>query len=180
MKKELELGSLSSGAKFLLPLDAATHTFGFIGIRGAGKTVAATVMAEEMCEAGLPWIALDPIGVWWGLRANPDGTPGGYPVVIIGGEHADIQLEKDAGAKLADTILQENIACVIDLSRESKTTWRKFVADFCDRMMELRPEIPRHVFLEEAPEFIPQRPMGEQKRSLAAVDRITRLGRNNG
>lgn len=163
-----------------LPIDAVLHTFAFIGIRGAGKTVAATVMAEEMSEAGLPWIAFDPIGVWWGLRANPDGTPGGYPVVIIGGEHADLPLDRDGGARVAEAILQENIACILDLSRESKNVWRKFVADFCDRMMEIRPAYPRHVFIEEAPEFIPQRPMGEQKRSLAAVDRIARLGRNNG
>ena len=180
MKKQLEIGSLMSGAKFSLPLDFVVHTDAIISIRGWGKTVLATVLAEEMCEAGLPWIALDPVHVWWGLRANPDGTPGGYPLVIVGGEHGDIPLEKDMGAKLADTILSENFPCIIDLHQESKNTWRKFVADFCDRLMELRPAVPRHIFIEEAPEFVPQRPMGEQKRSLAAVDRLIRLGRNNG
>jgi hypothetical protein len=100
--------------------------------------------------------------------------------VIIGGEHADLPLNKHDGAKIADAILQENVSCVIDLSGESKNTWRQFTADFCDRLMELRPAVPRHIFIEEAPEFVPQRPMGEQKRSLAAVDRLIRLGRNRG
>lgn len=180
MKDKLEIGSLMSGQKFTLPLDFVTRTLAIIGIRGWGKTVAATVIAEEMCEAGLPWVAIDPVGVWWGLRANPDGSPGGYPVVILGGEHGDLPLEKTAGAKVAEAILQENVSCVIDMSSESKTTVRHFVADFCDRLMELRPEVPRHIFIEEAPELVPQKPMGEQKRSLAAVDRLIRLGRNRG
>lgn len=187
MKKHLELGTLMSGAKFTLPLELVTRTTAIIGIRGSGKTVAATVMAEEMCEAGLPWVALDPVGVWWGLRVNPDGSPGGYPLVILGGEHADLPLvegtKKDvaeAARKIADAILQENVSCVLDLSGESKNVWRLFVTEFCDRLMELRPAVPRHIFLEEAPEFVPQKPLGEQKRSLAAVDRLLRLGRNRG
>jgi hypothetical protein len=180
MKTELEIGTLMSGAKFTLPLDMVTRTLAVIAIRGAGKTVAATVMAEEFCECGIPWVALDPVGVWWGLRCNPDGSPGGYPVVVLGGEHADLPIEKHIGARVADAILQENVSCVVDLSGESKTTWRQFVADFCDRLMELRPVISRHIFIEEAPEFVPQKPMGEQRRSLAAVDRLIRLGRNKG
>ena len=180
MKDKLEIGSLMSGQKFTLPLDLVTRTLAIIAIRGWGKTVAATVIAEEMCEAGLPWVAIDPVGVWWGLRANPDGSPGGYPVVILGGEHADLPLEKSAGARVAEAVLQENVSCVIDMSSESKNTVRHFVADFCDRLMELRPEVPRHIFIEEAPELVPQKPMGEQKRSLAAVDRLIRLGRNRG
>ena len=180
MKKELHIGALMSGAKFCLPLDLVTRTLAIIAIRGWGKTVAATVIAEEMCEAGLPWVTIDPVGVWWGLRCNPDGSPGGYPVVIIGGQHGDLPLEKDKGARVADAILQENLCCVIDMSGESKNSVRHFVADFCDRLMELRPQVPRHVFLEEAPELVPQKPMGEQKRSLAAVDRLIRLGRNQG
>lgn len=180
MKDKLEIGTLMSGQKFTLPLDFVGRTLAIIAIRGWGKTIAATVIAEEMCEAGLPWVAIDPVGVWWGLRANPDGSPGGYPVVILGGEHGDLPLEKSAGATVAEAILQENVSCVIDMSSESKNTVRHFVADFCDRLMDLRPEIPRHIFLEEAPELVPQKPMGEQKRSLAAVDRLIRLGRNRG
>ncbi len=180
MKKVLEIGTVGNFGPFTLPLDFVTRTLAVIGIRGAGKTVAATVIAEEFCEAGLPWIAIDPVSVWWGLRANPDGTPGGYPVVILGGEHGDLPIEKHMGRDIADAILQQNIPCIIDLSGESKTTWRFFVTEFCDRLMELRPAVPRHVFIEEAPELVPQRPMGEQKRSLAAVDRLIRLGRNWG
>ena len=180
MKSELQIGSLMSGAKFTLPLDLVTRTLAIIAIRGWGKTIAATVIAEEMCEAGLPWIAIDPVGVWWGLRCNPDGTPGGYPVVILGGEHGDLPLQKEKARQTADAMLQENLCCVVDMSGESKNTVRYFVSEFCDRLMELRPQIPRHIFFEEAPELVPQKPMGEQKRSLAAVDRLIRLGRNQG
>jgi len=180
MKQQLEIGTLASGAKFTLPLDTVAHTLAIIGMRGSGKTVAATVLAEEMCEAGLLWTAIDPVGVWWGLRCNPDGSPGGYPVVVIGGEHGDLPISKDAGPRIADAILEQNVSCVIDMSNESKNTVRYFVTEFCDRLMELRPEVPRHIFLEEAPELVPQRPMGEQKRSRAAVDRLMRLGRNRG
>ncbi|MGH9505272.1 MAG: hypothetical protein ACRD20_20655 [Terriglobales bacterium] len=180
MKNTLEIGQRLSGGKFTLPLDLVTRTLAIIAIRGWGKTVAATVIAEEMCEAGLPWVAIDPVGVWWGLRANPDGSAGGYPIVILGGERGDLPLEKSAGAKVAEAILQEDVSCVIDMSSESKTTVRHFVAEFCDRLMDLRPQTPRHIFIEEAPELVPQKPMGEQKRSLAAVDRLIRLGRNRG
>lgn len=171
--KELIIGTLLSGRAFGLPRDYQVHTTALIGIRGSGKTVAATDLAEEMCDAGLPFVAIDPVGVWWGLRTA-------YQVVVIGGQHADLPLEKDAGAKIADAILENSVSCIIDMSGESKNTVRKFVTDFCDRLMELNPSGTRHIFLEEAPELVPQRPLGEQKRSLAAVDRLVRLGRNKG
>ena len=179
-KNELHVGTLLSGRNFNLPYDYQVHTTALIGIRGSGKTVAATDIAEEMGVAGLPFVAIDPVGVWWGLRCNRDGTPGGLPIVIIGGQRGDLPLEKDSGARIADAILENNISCVIDMSSESKNSVRKFVTDFCDRLMDLNPSGTRHIFLEEAPELVPQRPMGEQKRSLAAVDRLVRLGRNKG
>jgi hypothetical protein len=172
-QQELVIGKLQSGRAFTVPVDYQVHTTALIGIRGSGKTVAATVLAEEMLEHGLPFVAIDPVGVWWGLRSA-------YQLVIVGGEHGDLPLEKDSGAQMADAILEHNVPCVIDMSSESKTTVRKFVTDFCDRLMELNPKGTRHIFLEEAPELVPQKPMGEQKRSLAAVDRLVRLGRNKG
>lgn len=182
MKKALHFGTSDLGSPFMIPLEFVTRTLAIVAIRGAGKTVAATVLAEEMCEAGLPWIAFDPtpLGTWWGLRANPDGSPGGYPVLIVGGNHGDLPFRREAAVPLAEAFVRENVCIVVDVHKESKTVWRGFVADFCDRLMELEAPTPRHVFVEEGPEFVPQKPMAEQKRSRAALDRVIRLGRNAG
>lgn len=58
---------------FSLPETAVTETFALLAIRGAGKTNAARVMAEEMFAAGAPFVAIDPVGSWWGLRAGREG-----------------------------------------------------------------------------------------------------------
>jgi hypothetical protein len=149
----LNIGLTTSGNKFELPYDTVVQTFAILAIRGAGKTCTATVIAEEMCKASLPWIAFDPTGVWWGLRSTYDGKPGGFPVVVIGGQHGDIQLEKDAGARIAEAVISENVFVVIDLKVESKHTWRRFLTDFSLKLLELNPDTPRHIFIEEAPEF---------------------------
>jgi len=181
-EKYLNLGGSAGGRPFKLPLDALVRTFAFIGIRGSGKTCGATVFAEELAAAGLPWIALDPTGVWWGLRANRDGSPGGLRgVVVVGGEHGDLPLDKGSGAQLARALVAANVCAVIDLSQESKTVWRTFLADFCNALMSESPETPRHIFVEEGPEFVPQRPVGNaMKIAHAALDRLIRLGRNRG
>lgn len=43
-----------------LPVDAVTGTFGILATKGAGKSNAAVVFAEEMYDAGVPWVAIDP------------------------------------------------------------------------------------------------------------------------
>jgi len=181
VKDQLEPGILAStGRPWRISPEIVTETIAIIGIRGSGKTATATVFAEEMLECGLAPIALDPVGVWWGLRCKPDGSPGGYPIVIVGGQRGDIPLDPKQARKVCDAIIDGNVPAVIDLSQNSKNEFRHFVTEFCDRLMEVEPSTPRHIFIEEAPELVPQRPMGEQKRSRAAVDRLFRLGRNKG
>ena len=63
-----------------LPADVVTQTFAILAIRRVGKTYTASVLAEEMMKAKLPFVALDPTGAWWGLRASADGKHEGYPV----------------------------------------------------------------------------------------------------
>src|SRR5436305_15061848 len=88
-----------------LPLEYVTKTAAILAQRRKGKTYTASVIAEELCEAGMPWVALDPTGAWWGLRASSDGQSEGLPVVVIGGQHGDLPLERDGGAVVADLVL---------------------------------------------------------------------------
>lgn len=179
----LMMGHYEGKAKrpFTLPRDAQVQTFGVIGVRGSGKTVTATVMAEEFCKQALLWTAFDPISVWWGLRAKKDGLPGGYPVLVFGGKHGDIPIGKQDGKRIAEVIANENVFTVIDVKYESKTFWHTFVTDLALGLMEQEPETPRHIFIEEAPEFVPQKPNSMlSKRTFEAVERLVRLGRNQG
>jgi len=51
---------------FSLPAEAITQTFGVLGKRGSGKSNLGTVMAEEMHEAGLPFVvAVNALAKGW-------------------------------------------------------------------------------------------------------------------
>lgn len=154
MSRALKIGkTLPDERPFTLPRDAVAQTFAVMGIRRAGKTTSAKVLAEEMCRAQLPWIALDPVGVWWGLRSNTDGSPSDLPIVVLGGKHGDLPIGRDQGRQIARAVIKGNVCAVIDMSGESKTFWRTFLVDFCLELMELDPDQAWHIFIEEAPEF---------------------------
>jgi hypothetical protein len=70
-----------------LPADSAARSFAILGMRGAGKSNAAVVLAEALHSAGTPWLCIDPKGDWFGLRSSSNGTAPGLPVLILGGEH---------------------------------------------------------------------------------------------
>src|ERR1035438_7511416 len=117
-----------------LPLDAVTETFLIFGKKGSGKTATAGVFTEELITAGLPVAVLDPMGAWWGLRSSADGNGPGLPVLILGGEHADLPLTPDSGTPIADLVVEERIPVVLDLFLMSKTQQRHFVTDFMERL----------------------------------------------
>lgn len=172
----LNLGNYS------LPVEALVQTFAIMGIRGSGKSTTARVLAEELFTAGLPWIAVDPGKVWWGIRAGRGGeASGGLPVVVFGGRHGDLPIGKDDGRRIAEALIESNVCAVIDLSELSKTAWRRFVTDFFLALLALSPKTPRMVFLEEAAEFVPQHAKhAVTAQCKEAVERFARLGRNDG
>ena len=65
----LNLGRKLKGP-FMLPAALAGQKNAIVGLSGSGKTCAGGVIAEEMEDAGIPWIVIDPMGVWWGRRAG--------------------------------------------------------------------------------------------------------------
>jgi len=162
----------------ILPLDAVTQTFGLLGVRRSGKSNTAAVMAEEMSDAVLPWVAIDPKGDWWGLRSSADGKGAGLPVPIFGGLHGDMPLTPESGRLMAELIVEHNLTCVLDVSRFSKTQRAHFLTDFALRLYELHqadPQ-PRHVFLEEADRLIPQRVTSDMAPCVGAWSDLVRLG----
>ena len=171
---------LRLGPKIDLPMQAVTETFGILAARGAGKSNTAAVMAEEMFAAGLPFVVIDPVRAWWGLRASRDGTGPGIPIPIFGGPHGDVPLERGGGAFMAQLIVTERLSCVLDLSSfESEGAKKTFLLDFARELYQ-RNEAPLHLFLEEADGYIPQKPMRDEAQLLRAWENIVRRGRGRG
>lgn len=162
-----------------LPIEAVVETFAILAKRGAGKTFTASVMVEELVKAGQPVCVIDPVGVWFGLRSSADGEGPGLPVVIFGGDHADLPLPADGGALIADLVIDERIPAVLDLSHLSKTKGRGFVCDFMERLY-FRNRNPLHLVVDEADLFAPQRGGADTARLVGAYEDIVRRGRARG
>ena len=167
-----------------LPIDAVTETFAVIGRRGRGKTNGAGVLVEGIVRAGQPVVVLDPTGAWWGLRTSADGTKPGLPVVIFGGDHADVPLESTAGKIIADVVVEKRVSVVIDLSRLDSSELIRFCADFLDRLYRKNRD-PLMVVIDEADVIAPQRPTttgtpadkDNARRLRAAIGNLGRRGR---
>jgi len=170
---------LTLGPGLVLPVEAVTETFAILAKRGAGKTYTAAVLVEEMMSAGLPVVIIDPVGVWWGLRSSADGTAEGLPVVIFGGDHADLPLAETAGELLADLVVDERVPAVLDLSTLSKSAARRFMTDSAERLYH-RNRDPLHLVLDEADAFAPQRTDPGGQRLLGAIEDLVRRGRARG
>jgi hypothetical protein len=170
---------LNISADISLPLDSVTQTFAILAKRRVGKTYTASVMAEEMAGAGLPFVVLDPTGAWWGLRSSADGKHEGLPVVIIGGLHGDLPLDAASGKVIAELVVEHPGFYVIDLSdTESDAAQDRFATAFAQRLYRLKDKHrePLHLFIDEADSFAPQRPLEGQKVMLGAFEALVRRG----
>lgn len=124
------------------PVEYAVHGSAILGIRASGKSYTATALAEHLFDAGIPFVAFDPIGVWRYLRvpraAPPkvfartgrDYTPTGFPVVVAGAEGAGGWAAKfavTAESKLAWVTQRAAIAASVALTTVMTMTERVFL-----------------------------------------------------
>lgn len=162
------------------PRDFITETCAIIAQRRAGKTYTEAVIIEEMVAQQLPFVALDPTGASWGLRASADGKGEGLPVVIIGGAHADVPLEVGGGALIADLVVDHPGYYILDLSGGLEEDEQHQIAlDFARRLFVRKQKVraPLHIFVDEADEFAKQTPMSKLDHALLrAYDRLCRRG----
>jgi len=166
-----------------LPIEAVTEVLAWLGRRGQGKSYGAQRLAELFHEAGAQFVVLDPVGNWSGLRLAADGKSPGIPIPVFGGLQGDVPLEPTAGRLVADLVVDRGISVVLDVSQfDSDAARARFVRDFGERFFQRRKQAPAavHLFIEEAQEFIPQNPMGDEKGTLHVLQRIAKLGRNYG
>lgn len=171
---------LHMGSAHFDPDLAGGWTFGILAKKGAGKTYTGRVMAEEMWDAGIPFAALDPTGAWWGLREEGATPSSGIPVVIFGGEHADVPLEPTAGQVVADLLVVERVPMVLDLSGfGTRTAERRFAKDFLERVYRRNKDL-LHLFVDEADLFAPQKPASGDQPLLGVMENLVRRGRIKG
>lgn len=181
--RSLSIGQVGT-RRFTLPLELASLTMAIVGVRGAGKTVTASVIVEEVIAAGIPCVIIDPTDVWWGLKSSRDGKSVGLPVVVFGGAHSDLPLPADAGAAIADFVVANPMPVVLSLRHLRKGAQRQFVTAFFEQLYHRKGEpehrTPLFVALDEASQFVPQRVGATEARLVGAVQDIVRLGRAAG
>ena len=168
------------GSVGVLPLPALDERIAIVGTSGSGKTYAAKGLIETLMDQAARICVVDPLGVWWGLRAGADTTNSGYPVVVFGGRHADIAFDEDMGAALVRLVGTHPLACVVDLSGfGSGAARRSFMTAFSETLYEANKE-PLHLVLDEADLWAPQRAQRGGQALLGRVEEIVRRGRVRG
>ena len=165
----------------VLPVAALDERLAIVGTSGSGKTYAAKGLIERLLDGGARVCIIDPLGVWWGLRAGADGSvPGPHPVAVFGGRHADVPLTSGMGAALGHLVAKHALACVVDVSDLGSAAARRgFMTAFTQALHESNTE-PLHLVLDEADLWAPQRVQLDGYDLLGRVEEIVRRGRVRG
>jgi hypothetical protein len=162
-----------------MPLsDFAISRSAILGITNSGKTYTAKGVAEQLLDHGVPIVVFDAIGVWRFLKVPGENARGkGYEIAVAGGRTPDLPLTPQSAPAIMHAAIKENIPLIIDLydNKLSKADWRRIVKD-CFRILLYNNVGVRHIFLEEAAEFAPQKIMDGDV--YAEVEKLARMGGN--
>jgi len=180
----LPIENIGQGHKIagVLPLSALNERLAIVGTSGSGKTYAAKGLVERLVDQDARVCVVDPLGVWWGLRAGPEGgaSPLPYSVVVFGGRHADVSLDEGMGGALGHLVGIHQIACVVDVSDLGSAAARRgFMTAFTEALYAANTE-PLHLVLDEADLWAPQRGQPDGYDLLQRVEEIVRRGRIRG
>lgn len=161
-----------------IPDAALESDIAILGRKGSGKSTAARGLVERLLDAGRRVVMLDPLSQHWGLKARADGAPG-FPVTVVGGDHADVALEIDKGAALGAFIAKSQGAFVIDTSDLRRPDVTAFCTPLLATLYALNRD-PLWLVLDEADFYGPQAATREQTPLLYELDQIARRGRARG
>lgn len=162
-----------------IPDAALDAHIAILGKTGGGKSYTARGLVERLLDHERRVCVLDPVGVWWGLRASHDGKSAGYSVAVLGGDEGDMPLAEAMAKPLAEIVAKGNVPMVIDYSEMGVGERNRFLTAFLADLYRLNRRA-LWLVLEEVDEIAPQQVRPEGTRLLDAVDKIARRGRARG
>jgi uncharacterized coiled-coil DUF342 family protein len=109
--RTIRVGETVDGDAVELPVVELLTGRGFVtGKSGSGKSNTASVVCEELLDAGFPMLIIDCEGEYYGLKEE-------YELLHVGAdEECDIQVAPEHAEKVADMALNENIPVILDVS----------------------------------------------------------------
>lgn len=161
------------------PSEAFDQHSAVIGTTGSGKSYLARGIVEGWLGHGLRVCIVDPTDVWYGLRSNAAGDAPGFPVVVFGGDHADVPIGARSGERIGEIVAGRNLPAIVATAEMTGGERHSFMTDFLETLYR-RNKGALHLVLDEADELAPQNPLPETRRTLGAIDRIVRRGRVRG
>lgn len=142
-------------SKLPIPPDVLTQHVIALGKTRSGKSSKMRILVEWLLDHEKPVCMIDPKGDWWGIKSSADGKRAGYPVVIFGGEHADVALNPHAGAAVAELVATGNRPALIDLGGWMVGERTRFFVDFAAAFFK-QTRGARFLVIDEVHNFAPQ------------------------
>jgi hypothetical protein len=126
-----------------------------LGKTRSGKSSVMRGLVEGLLEREQPVCIVDPKGDWWGIKLARRQAPRAIPVVIFGGEHADVPINAHAGAHVAELFATGNRPCLIDLGGWMVGERTRFWIDFASTLFKLTRGM-RWLVVDEVHNFAPK------------------------
>ncbi len=173
---ELQAADDDHGTDVTLPVVQLLTGRGFVtGKSGSGKSNTASVIGEELLEAGYPLLIVDTDGEYYGLKEE-------YELLHAGAdEECDIQIGAEHAEKIATLALEENVPVILDVSgyldeSEADELIRETARHLFTKEKKLKK--PFLLVVEEVHEYIPEGGgLGETGQMLI---KIGKRGRKHG
>ncbi|ADB63746.1 hypothetical protein Htur_5115 (plasmid) [Haloterrigena turkmenica DSM 5511] len=175
-QRQILVGETDDGSELRLPVVELLTGRGFVtGKSGSGKSNTASVIAEELLEAGFPLLIVDTDGEYYGLKEE-------YEMLHAGAdEECDIQIGPEHAEQMASLALEENVPIILDVSgyldeEVADELLRKIARQLF--VKEKKMKKPFLLVVEEVHEYIPEGGgVGETGNLLI---KISKRGRKHG
>ena len=166
-----------------IPRAVLVQHVAILGKTRSGKSSVMRLLVEDLLERKLPVCIVDPKGDWYGIKLAADGKSAGYPVVIFGGEHADIPINETNGAEVAELFATGNRPCLIDLGGWMVAPRTRFWIAFASTLFKLT-KGERWLAVDEFHNFAPKGSLkgldGEMAKALHWSNRLASEGLGKG